>query len=97
MSEDERTPDEEFSEYLSELSTMVNNSDFEDRYGFTHDCHCDKDWQEGDVAMASHCFMQMAEDALAQCFKFKGTVADLERKLDALRIQVREEGGEPRV
>lgn len=97
MSEDSKTPEEEFGEYLTELTEMVNNSDFEDRYGFPHDCRCDADWQEGNVAMASVCFMKMAEDALDRCYRYKGEVAGLVREGEALRIQVRELGGEPRV
>lgn len=89
--------DENYTEYLKQLDEIVNNSDFEDTYGFPHDCHCSSDWEEGKVQLCSECYMGMTEDALRTCHEFKGQIAGLERTSDALRIQVRELGGEPRV
>lgn len=92
---------DDYARYLEESKTP--SGEFEELYGFGHDCKCAKQWAayaEGDtsgVGLVSECWMQLSDDALEQCHKFKGKIAELERTGANLRNQVVELGGEPRV
>lgn len=90
---DEHTPDN-LEELVEEIANLPDQN-FEDLYGFKHDCRCAQDWLEGNTGMVSDCFTRMADDALQRCFKYKGEVADLTRQRDRLRSQVQELGGDP--
>jgi hypothetical protein len=87
--------DEDYAEYLDAVAENVE--DFEELYGFSHDCHCKEDWDEGDVGIVSRCYTEMVNDALTQCNKFKGMTAEQDRIILLLQMQVRELGAEPRV
>lgn len=87
--------EDEYRELLEALAENV--LDFEDLYGFKHDCHCAEDWEEGNVGMVSECYRDMVNDALEHCYNQKGKIAELERHLDILRMQVAEHNDEPRV
>lgn len=41
--------------------------EFEQMYGFRHDCHCDKDYAEGRVGEVTECYAGMIVEALAAC------------------------------
>lgn len=86
---------DDYREYLEASKTP--SEEFEELYGFPHDCHCAEDWESGLCGVVSECFMQLCDDALERCHKYKGEAADRERKLALLRTQVAELGGEPRV
>lgn len=86
---------DDYGKYLE--ATRTSSEEFEELYGFPHECHCAADWENGDCGIVSECYMGLSDDALAQCHKFKGELADVDRKADALRLQVAELGGEPRV
>ena len=86
---------DDYAEYLERTKTP--SEEFEEMYGFPHDCVCASDWETGNCGVVSECFMRLSDDALARCHKYKGEVADLERKMAVLRNQVSELDGEPRV
>lgn len=44
--------------------------EFEKMYGFRHDCHCDKDYAEGNIGEVTECYAGMIVDSLATCAKF---------------------------
>lgn len=58
--------DTEFTEFMAEQSAALNeNSDeFANRYGFEHNCRCDKDFEEGNVGVVPACWVSMVDDAL---------------------------------
>lgn len=78
-------------------ANALPSEEFEEMYGFTHDCHCAADWMEGRTGLISECYTELCDDALTQCHRFKGEIAGLQRSLGLLRAQVAELGGEPRV
>lgn len=84
----------DFDGFMEDMAEQVK--EFSDLYGFEHDCHCKEDFEEGKVGLVSECYIGLTDDALTQCSKFKGKLAELERTLTNLRIQVTELGGEPR-
>lgn len=86
---------DDYREYLE--ASRTPSEEFEELYGFPHDCRCVQDWEEGNCGVVSNCFMQLSDDALDQCHHYKGKVAELERTAGILRTQVAELGGEPRV
>ena len=86
---------DDYGEYLERTKTP--SEEFQEMYGFPHDCHCAEDWAEGNCGVVSECFMQLSDDALERCHKYKGEVAGLERVAAVLRSQVAELGSEPRV
>ena len=86
---------ESYEEFLDQIAEGI--SEFKDLYGFEHNCRCRQDWEEENVGLVSECYTKLCDDALEQCFKLKGQVADKDRKLDILRVQVSELGGEARV
>ncbi len=86
---------DDYSEYLE--STKTPSEEFQEMYGFPHDCHCAQDWETGACGVVSECFMQLSDDALERCHKYKGEVAGLERVAAVLRSQVSELGETPRV
>lgn len=91
---------EETPESLEELVAGIEaapDKDFEDLYGFKHDCRCAQDWLEGNTGMVAECYTKMTDDALNRCHEYKGEVAHLKRKIGVLRDQLREKGEEPRV
>lgn len=88
----------EHDEVFEELeANTLPSSEFEEMYGFEHDCHCASDWAEGRTGLVSECYTNLCDDALTQCHKYKGLLAQRDRELATLRVQVGELGGEPRV
>ena len=91
-------PDEEFDEVEREIDeAALPSAEFEEMYGFEHNCHCAEDWMEGKTGLVSECYTELCDDALTQCHKYKGELAGRARELAVLRVQVAELGGEPRV
>ena len=86
---------EDYADYLDDVSDNVD--EFEELYGFKHDCHCKEDWENGDVGTVSRCYTEMVHEALKRCHAYKGEVAELERNILLLQMQLRENGTEPRV
>lgn len=83
------TPEErEYYEALKDLDAAVNTVDFEDMYGFKHECRCAEDWIEGNVGTVSKCYTQMTNDALEACLRMKGELAEKDRELASLRLQM---------
>ncbi len=87
---------DENREYIEFLKETEGSVDFEALYGFSHNCRCSADWEEGNVGLVSECYTRMCDDALERCHAYKSEVAYLERKMATLRGQVVELGGEPR-
>lgn len=85
---------DEYSELLR-LNTMPS-AEFQDLYGFEHNCRCAQDWIDGNTGLVSECYTKLCDDALTRCHEFKGQLAEAERTLVNLRLQVAELGGEPR-
>jgi hypothetical protein len=89
---------EEYDEVAKEVeANAMAREEFAELYGFDHDCHCAADWMEGRTGLVSECYTELCDDALTTCHRFKGELADAERKLGVLRVQIGELGGEARV
>jgi len=86
---------EGYEEYLAAQAEAAE--EFKEMYGFDHDCHCKEDWEEGNVGLVSECYTKMVNEALKQCHLYKGEVAELERSILLLQMQIREMDSEPRV
>lgn len=56
--------------------------EFEDMYGFRHDCHCDKDYAEGRVGEVTECYAGMIVEALATCARLNHENQALKDMLD---------------
>lgn len=95
MAEDHGLNYEEYARYLEGSKTP--SEEFVEMYGFPHECHCSEDWLTGEVGVVANCWLQMSDDALEQCHKYKGELADRERKLAILRTQVASKGETPLV
>lgn len=83
------TPEErEYYERLKDLDAAVNTIDFADMYGFEHNCRCAEDWAMGAVGTVSECYTKMTNDALEACMRMKGELAEKDRELASLRLQM---------
>lgn len=67
--EEEERFQEQYNETLAAFTAEQEefNEDhkaFIEKYGFTHDCHCAADWEEGNLGVVSMCYLGMATDAM---------------------------------
>ena len=71
-------PDEEAKTFEPDMATVAFldqeaaafaevADEFEELYGFRHECRCDQDYTEGKVGEVTQCFASMVVDALATC------------------------------
>lgn len=58
---------DEFSEFMAEESAKINNNPdaFMDKFGFVHECRCDKDYEEDNLCIVPECWTKMVDDAMA--------------------------------
>lgn len=61
-------------------------ADFEELYGFKHDCRCAADYQENKIVPVTECYIGMTDDALDTCarlnFENKTMAAMLQSMID---------------
>lgn len=82
---EELTPNEE-----PEENDLETSEDFEERYGFTHQCTCAEDWASGNLGVVAVCYLNMCRDALDVLAKTREELAAKEEELAELRIQAAE-------
>lgn len=75
--------------------TTLSAAEFKELYGFEHNCHCLQDWHDTNLELVSKCYTELCDDALTTCHRFKGLVADLERRNTMLRVQIEALGVDP--
>lgn len=88
---DEVVEEKFFGNFQLEEDTRDDAADqaaFEAKYGFIHDCHCDEDWQSGNLGVVSVCYLGLVNDALDTLEKKIESVKTLERDVARLRIQL---------
>lgn len=56
--------EELFEQYKEEQDALNESGTFEDTYGFSHECRCADDWNEGNLGVVSICYLEMCNDAL---------------------------------
>lgn len=92
----ERDEDEEFGEDMEELmehytaeTAEFNASEaaFTEKYGFTHNCRCAEDWEEGNLGVVSVCYLGMVTDAMDTLADTREELKDVKRSLAKLRIE----------
>lgn len=89
--------DEEFGEQMDDImqhfeaeSQEFNEAEveFTEKYGFVHNCRCDKDWEEGNLGVVSVCYLGMVTDALDTLATTREEVKDANRAIAKLRIEL---------
>lgn len=62
-------PDDDTLRFLREETARMNASQDEwvAKYGFTHDCRCDLDYEMDNVGSVTDCWAKMCDDALETC------------------------------
>jgi hypothetical protein len=78
--------DQESKAFNSEID------EFENTYGFRHDCRCDQDYTEGRVGEVPECFIEMVSLAMQTCREQKTKLDIYEGVVRALHLQNEVEG-----
>lgn len=95
------TPDEdeerEFGEGMESILSQYREESaeynaaqqqFAERYGFKHDCHCDQDWEEGNLGVVSMCYLGMVADAMETLANARDELKEVKRENGRLKIQL---------
>lgn len=76
----------------AEFEGMVD--DFENTYGFKHECKCGEDYAAGRVGEITQCYHNMMQEALANCARFNAELKEMTAIAQALyaELSARETG-----
>ena len=78
--------DETHEEYQADQDEINENDVYMELYGFEHDCHCADDWAEGNWAVVSQCYVNMAGQALAHLEEVNKELSTLKAEIVELRM-----------
>jgi hypothetical protein len=82
--------DELYDEYREDQDALNDSDDFEELYGFTHDCHCAEDWEEGNLGIVSTCYLDMTKDALDTLKEMNEACKNMKATITQQRISLAE-------
>lgn len=68
--------DPELLGHLMDETAAINaaSAEWKDTFGFTHNCHCDRDYATEQMLSVTECWAQMVDDALETCVTLKGAL-----------------------
>lgn len=78
--------DETRDDYQSDQDELNENDVYMETYGFEHDCRCADDWAEGNWAVVSQCYVNMAGEALAHLEEVNKELRELKAEIVELRM-----------